>query len=157
MRVGFGYRIGKSTKKRPQIVGGVAIPFEKEIKAHSNTDVMTLAVADALLGAAGLGDISDHYPNVDGKNKNFDSVILLKEIEKLVNFEKYKIANIDITLVLQKPKISEHKFEMQNNIARNLFLKPNQVNVKTTTSRKFGFVGKEKCIECYAVAFLLPK
>jgi len=157
MRVGFGYCVYRFTKKEPLIIGGVSILCEKESKGHSDTDVMVNAVADALLGAAGLGDIGDHYPDTDDKYKNFDSMNFLKEIEKLVNFEKYKISNIDITLVLQKPRISEYKSEMENNIARNLFLKPSQVNVKATTSEKLGFVGKKKGIECYAVALLLPK
>jgi len=154
MRVGFGYDVHRFTKKKPLIIGGVTIPYKKGLKGHSDSDVMAHAVADALLGAAGLGDIVDHYPDSD---KNFNSMNFLKEVEKLVNFEKYKISNIDITLVIQKTKFSEYKSQMEDNIARNLFLKPNQVNVKTTTSRKLGFVGKEKGIECYTVALLLPK
>ena len=157
MRVGFGYGVQKFSKKKSLIIGGITIPYEKGMKGISGTDIMVFAVADALLGAAGLGDIGDQYPDIDEKNNNINSMIFLKEIEKLVNFEKYKISNIDITLVVQKPKICEYKAEMKINIARNLFLKPNQVNVKAITSGKLGFVGKEKGIECYAVALLLPK
>ena len=157
MRVGFGYDVHRFEKDRPLILGGVNIPFEKGLQGHSDADVMAHAVADALLGAAGLGDIGEHFPDTDEKYKNFDSMIFLKEIEKKVNFEKYKISNIDITLVLQKPKISQYKSQMENNIAKNLFLNPNQVNVKATTSEKLGFIGKEKGIACYAVALILPK
>jgi len=157
MRVGFGYDIHRLVKNRPLIIGGVTIPYDKGLKGHSDADVMAHAVADALLGAAGLGDIGDHFPDTEEQYKNFDNMIFLKEIEKKVNFEKYKISNIDITLVLQKPNISEYKSQMKDNIAKSLFLKPNQVNVKATTSEKLSFVGKEKGVVCYAVALLLPK
>jgi 2-C-methyl-D-erythritol 2,4-cyclodiphosphate synthase len=157
MRVGFGYDVHRIVENRPLIIGGVNIPFEKGLQGHSDADVMAHAVADALLGAAGLGDIGEHFPDTDEQYKKFDSMIFLKEIEKKVNFEKYKISNVDITLVLQKPKISQYKSQMEDNIAKNLFLNPNQVNVKATTSEGLGFVGKEEGIACYAVALLLPK
>ncbi len=157
MRVGFGYDVHRLMENRPLIIGGVKIPFEKGLQGHSDADVMAHAVADALLGAAGLGDIGEHFPDTDEKFKNFDSMVFLREIEKKVNFEKYKVSNVDITLILQKPKISQYKSQMENNIAKNLFLSPNQVNVKATTSEGLGFVGKEEGIACYAVALLLPK
>ena len=157
MRIGFGYDVCRFSKKKPLIIGGVSFPFEEKSKEYSDADIMVHAVADALLGAAGLGDITEDYPGPDEKYKNINNMNILKEIEKLVNFEKYKISNIDITLVLQKSKISEYKSQMEDNIAKNLFLKSNQVNVKITTSDKIGFVGKGKGIECYAVALLLPK
>ena len=157
MRVGFGFDVYPLVENRPLIIGGVQIPFEKGLQVNSDADVMAHAVADALLGAAGSGDIGEHFPDNDDPYKNFDSMIFLKEIEKKVNFEKYKISNVDITLVLQKPKISQYKSQMEDNIAKNLYLKPNQVNVKVTTSEGHGFVGKEEGIACYAVALLLPK
>lgn len=157
MRVGFGYDVHKFEEGRPLIIGGVNIPFDKGLQGHSDADVMAHAVADALLGASGLGDIGEHFPDTDDQFKNYDSMIFLKDIEKKVNFEKYKISNIDITLILQKPKISPYKSQMQENIARNLFLKSNQVNVKATTSEGLGFVGKEEGIACYAVVLLIPK
>ena len=157
MRVGFGFDVHPFAENRPLIIGGVNIPYEKGLQGHSDADVMAHAVADALLGAAGLGDIGEHFPDTEEQYKNFDSMIFLKEIEKKVNYEKYKISNIDITLVLQKPKISKYKTQMENNIAQNLFLNSNQVNVKATTSEKLGFVGREEGVVCYAVALLLPK
>ena len=102
MRVGFGYSIYRFTKKGPLIIGGVSIPVEKSSEEESDTDVMVNATADALLGAAGLGDIQGHYPETD---KNFDGMDFLKEIEKLVNFEKYIISNVDVTLVIKKSGI----------------------------------------------------
>jgi len=157
MRVGFGFDVHSLVENRPLIIGGVNIPFEKGLQGHSDADVMAHAVADALLGAAGLGDIGEHFPDTEEQYKNFDSMVFLRDIEKKVNFEKYKISNIDITLVLQKPKVSEYKSQMENNIAQNLFLNSNQVNVKATTSEGLGFVGREEGVVCYAVALLLPK
>ena len=157
MRIGFGFDIHPLVENKPLILGGVNIPFEKGLEGHSDTDVLAHAVADALLGAAGLGDISQHFPDTDDKYKNFDSMIFLREIEKKINFEKLKISNIDITLVLQKPKISPFKFQMQKNISDNLFLNLNRVNIKATTSAKLAFVGSGEGVACYAVALLLPK
>ena len=157
MRVGFGFDIHPFVENRPLILGGVNIPFKKGLAGHSNADVMVHAVADALLGAAGLGDIGEHFPDTDERYKNYDSMFFLREIEKKINFEKLKISNIDITLVLQKPKISQFKSQMGKNISDNLFLNLNQVNVKATTSEKLGFVGREEGIACFAVALLLPK
>ncbi len=157
MRVGFGYDIHALVEDEPMIIGGVSIPFEKGIKGHSDADVMAHAVADALLGAAGLGDIGDHFPDTDEKYKDYNSLDFLKEIERLVHFEKLKIANVDITLILQRPKILQYKEKMKQNIAKNLFVKPQQVNVKATAAEKFGFVGKEKGVACYAVALLVPR
>ncbi len=157
MRVGFGFDVHPLVDNRPLIIGGVNIPFEKGLQGHSDADVMAHAVADALLGAAGLGDIDDHFPDTEDKYKDFDSMYFLKEIEKKVNFEKFKISNIDITLVLRKPKISQYKFQMKKNISDNLYLNPNQVNVKATTSEKLRFVGREEGVACYAVALLISK
>jgi 2-C-methyl-D-erythritol 2,4-cyclodiphosphate synthase len=157
MRVGFGIDIHPFAKDRPLIIGGVSIPYDKGLQGHSDADVMAHAVADALLGAAGLGDIGEHFPDSDRKYKDFNSLEFLKKIEQMVHFEKYKIANIDISLVLQKPKVSEYKEQMKNNIAKSLFVKPHQVNVKATTAENLGFVGREEGVICYAVALLIPR
>jgi len=157
MRVGYGFDIRPLVEGRPMIIGGVTIPFEKGLKGHSDADVMAHAVADALLGAAGLGDIDEHFPDTDERYKNFNCQDFLRDIERKIHFEKYKISNVDITLILQKPKISEYKEQMRLNIAQSLFLKPNQVNVKATTSESIGFVGREEGVACYAVALLVPR
>jgi 2-C-methyl-D-erythritol 2,4-cyclodiphosphate synthase len=157
MRIGFGYDIHPLVEGRPLILGGVTVPFDKGLAGHSDADVVAHAVADALLGAAGLGDIGEHFPDTDQNYKNISSLLLLKEVERKLGFEKLKIVNIDITLVLQKPRISAYKKEMIRNLAASLFLTPDQVNIKATTAESLGFVGKGEGAVCYAVALLEPK
>jgi 2-C-methyl-D-erythritol 2,4-cyclodiphosphate synthase len=157
MRIGFGYDIHPLVEGRPLILGGVTVPFGKGLSGHSDADVVAHAVADALLGAAGLGDIGEHFPDTDQNYKNISSLLLLKEVERKIGFEKLKIVNIDINLVLQKPKISEYKKEMIRNLAASLFLTPDQVNIKATTAESLGFIGKGEGAVCYAVALLEPK
>jgi 2-C-methyl-D-erythritol 2,4-cyclodiphosphate synthase len=157
MKIGFGYDIHPFVKNRPLILGGVNIPFEKGLKGHSDADVIAHAVADALLGAAGLGDIGEHFPDDDDKYANYNSMLFLQEIERKIYFEKLKIVNIDISLVLQSPKISSYKKKIAENIAKNLFLTPDQVNVKATTGEGLGFVGRGEGAICYAVALLKPR
>jgi 2-C-methyl-D-erythritol 2,4-cyclodiphosphate synthase len=157
MRIGFGYDIHPLVEGRPLILGGVTVPFDKGLAGHSDADVVAHAVADALLGAAGLGDIGEHFPDTDQNYKNISSLLLLKEVERKLGFEKLKIVNIDITLVLQKPRISAYKKEMIRNLAASLFLTPDQVNIKATTAEFLGFIGKGEGAVCYAVALLEPK
>jgi 2-C-methyl-D-erythritol 2,4-cyclodiphosphate synthase len=157
MKIGFGYDVHALTEGRPLILGGVRISFDKGLAGHSDADVMAHAVADALLGAAGLGDIGEHFPDTDPAYKDISSLLLLKEVERKLGFEKLKIVNIDITLVLQKPKIGAYKKEMIKNLAASLFLTPDQVNIKATTAETLGFVGKGEGAVCYAVALLEPK
>ncbi len=157
MRIGFGYDIHPLVEGRPLILAGVTVPFNKGLSGHSDADVVAHAVADALLGAAGLGDIGEHFPDTDENYKNISSLLILKEVERKLGFEKLKIVNVDITLVLQKPKISAYKKEMIRNLAASLFLTPDQVNIKATTAESLGFVGKGEGAVCYAVALLEPK
>jgi len=141
-------------ENRPLILGGVRIPFDKGLEGHSDADVISHAVADSLLGAAGLGDIGEHFPDTDEKYKNFNSLEFLQEIERKIHFEKLEIVNIDISLVLEQPKISPYKEEITQNIAKNLFLKPTQVNVKATRGEGLGFVGRSEGAVCYAISLL---
>jgi len=157
MRIGFGYDIHPFVENRPLILGGIKIPFEKGLKGHSDADVVAHAVADALLGAASLGDIGDHFPDNENKYLNYNSMLFLEEIEKKIHFEKLKIVNIDISLVLQSPKISSYKKKIADNIATNLFLRSDQVNVKATTGEGLGFVGRGEGAICYAIALLQPR
>ena len=157
MRIGFGYDIHPFATNRPLIIGGTKIPFEKGLAGHSDADVMAHAIADALLGAVGLGDIGQHFPDTDEKYKDYDSMKILQEVERKVHFEKFKIANIDISIVIQRPKIAPYKDSMIKNIAANLFLKPDQINIKATTGEGLGFVGREEGVICYAIALLKPK
>ena len=123
-------------------------------KAASAVALVSHAVADSLLGAAGLGDIGEHFPDTEEKYKNINSLFFLQEIEKKINFEKLEIVNIDISLVLEQPKISPYKEEIAENIAKNLFLKPNQVNIKATRGEGLGFVGRSEGAICYAISLL---
>lgn len=154
MRVGFGYDIHPLVTGRPLILAGVNVPSEKGLDGHSDADVVAHAVADALLGAAGLGDIGEHFPDTDQKYKNYNSLLFLEEVERLVHFRKYSVVNIDVSLVLQTPKISIYKKEMENNLAQHLFLHPDQVNVKATRGEGLGFVGRGEGAVCYAIALL---
>ena len=154
MRIGFGYDIHPLVENRPLILGGVHIPFEKGLSGHSDADVISHAVADALLGAAGLGDIGEHFPDTDSRYKDFNSLEFLKEIERKIHFEKFEIVNIDISIVLEKPKISAYKKQIEMNIARSLFLKPHQVNLKATRGEGLGFIGRGEGAVCYAIILL---
>ena len=157
MRIGFGYDIHPLVENRPLILGGVEIPYEKGLKGHSDADVLSHAVADSLLGAAGLGDIGEHFPDTDPKYKNYNSLKFLEEIERKIYFEKLKIVNIDISIVIEEPKILPFKTEIVRNLAKSLFLKPDQVNVKATRGEGLGFVGRGEGVVCYAISLLRPK
>ena len=154
MRVGFGYDIHPLVSGRPLILGGVRIPHETGLSGHSDADVVAHAVADSLLGAAGLGDIGEHFPDTDKNYEGYNSLLFLNEIEKKIHFEKLKIVNIDISIVLEIPKISPYKDEIKKNIAQSLFLKPQQVNIKVTRGEGLGFVGRGEGAICYAISLL---
>jgi 2-C-methyl-D-erythritol 2,4-cyclodiphosphate synthase len=157
MRIGFGYDVHPFVPNRPLVIGGVTIPFDRGLQGHSDADVMAHAVADALLGAAGLGDIGEHFPDNDPRYKNYNSMLILREVEQKIAFEKLRIANIDIMLVLQEPKIGAYKIQMRDNIAKHLFITADQVNIKATTGEGLGFIGRGEGALCYATALLLPK
>ena len=157
MRIGFGYDIHPLVDNRPLILGGIQIPFDKGLDGHSDADVISHAVADSLLGAAGLGDIGEHFPDTDKKYKDFNSIEFLQESERKIYCEKLEIVNIDISLVLEQPKIAPYKKEIAQNLAKNLFLKPNQVNVKATRGEGLGFVGRSEGAICYAISLLMPR
>ena len=157
MRVGFGYDIHPFAQDRPLILAGVQIPFEKGLAGHSDADVVAHAVADALLGAAGLGDIGEHFPDTDQTYKDYNSLLFLEEVEKKIHFQKLKIINIDVSVVIEKPRLSPYKDQMIQNISRHLFIRPDQVNVKATRGEGLGFVGRGEGAICYAVAMLAKR
>jgi 2-C-methyl-D-erythritol 2,4-cyclodiphosphate synthase len=154
MRVGFGYDIHPFSADRPLILAGVRIPFEKGLAGHSDADVVSHAIADALLGAAGLGDIGEHFPDTDAQFKDYHSLLFLEEVERKVHFQKLKIVNIDVSVVMEQPKISSYKEEMIRNLAKHLFLKTDQINIKATRGEGLGFVGRGEGAICYAIALL---
>ena len=154
MRIGHGYDVHKLVEGRDLILGGVKIPYEKGLLGHSDADVLLHAVSDALLGAAGLGDIGVHFPDTDPKYKGADSLLLLQTVGQKVKAQGYRISNIDVTMIAQRPKLKEYIPQMVQNIARVLELEPSRVNVKATTEEKLGFTGEGLGMSCHAVCLL---
>ena len=154
MRIGHGYDVHKLVEGRDLILGGVKIPYEKGLLGHSDADVLLHAVSDALLGAAGLGDIGVHFPDTDPKYTGADSLLLLQTVGQKVKAQGYRISNIDVTMIAQRPKLKDYIPQMVQNIARVLELEPGRVNVKATTEEKLGFTGEGLGMSCHAVCLL---
>jgi len=151
MRIGFGYDVHKLVTGRPLILGGVNIPFEKGLLGHSDADVLIHSIMDALLGAAGLGDIGKHFPDTEEKFRGISSMELLNQVKKLLEEKEYIINNIDATIVAQKPKLANFISKMQINIAKILEIENNLINIKATTTEGLGFTGSGQGIASYAV------
>ena len=154
MRIGSGYDVHKLVEGRKLILGGVEIPFEKGLLGHSDADVLSHAVMDALLGAAALGDIGRHFPDSDNQYKDISSMKLLYEVLCLLKKEKYSIINIDATVIAQKPKLAKYMQAMEQNIANILEIDKHSVNVKATTEEGLGFTGAELGIAAKAVCLI---
>jgi len=154
MRIGHGYDVHKLVEGRDLILGGVKIDHHLGLLGHSDADVLLHAVSDALLGAAGLGDIGVHFPDTDPKYKGADSLELLRTVGEKVTAAGYRISNIDVTMIAQKPKLKDHIPQMRKNIAAVLKLAENRVNVKATTEERLGFTGREEGLSCHAVCLL---
>lgn len=155
MRIGHGFDVHQLVGGRKLIVGGVDIAYDKGLLGHSDADVLLHAICDALLGAAALGDIGRHFADTDASFKNIDSRILLREVSRLVANAGFRIGNIDATIIAQAPKMAPHIGKMVENIATDLGLPMNAVNVKATTTEKLGFTGRAEGIAAEAVALLL--
>lgn len=153
-RFGMGYDVHRLVEGRKLILGGVEIPWEKGLLGHSDADVLLHAVADALLGAAALGDIGRHFPDTDEKFAGADSMKLLAEVVRLVREKGFRVGNVDATIVAQAPKLAPHIGKMTENIARVLDVPPDCVNVKATTEERLGFTGSGEGMSAYAVAGL---
>ena len=154
MRIGHGYDVHKLVEGRDLILGGVKIPHEVGLLGHSDADVLLHAVSDALLGAAGLGDIGKHFPDTDPQYKGADSLKLLQIVGEKVAEAGYRISNIDVTMIAQRPKLRPHIGQMEQNIALALNLDARRVNVKATTEERLGFTGEELGMACHAVCLL---
>lgn len=154
MRIGTGYDVHRLVEGRDLIIGGVKIPHTMGLLGHSDADVLIHAIMDALLGAAGLGDIGLHFPDNDEQYKGISSVILLKKVGELLQSNMYFIENIDATIIAQKPKMRPYIDTMRKNIADTLGLDVSQVNVKATTEEGLGFTGTEEGIASQAVCLL---
>lgn len=154
MRIGHGYDVHRLVEGRDLILGGVKIPYEKGLLGHSDADVLLHAVSDALLGAAGLGDIGRHFPDTDPKYKGADSLELLRQVYRKISEKGYRVGNIDVTMIAQKPKLKDYIPQMQANIAAAVETAPDRVNVKATTEEKLGFTGTGEGMSCHAVCLL---
>ena len=153
-RFGMGYDVHRLVEGRKLIIGGVEIPHTLGLLGHSDADVLLHAVADALLGAAAMGDIGRHFPDTDPRFEGADSMKLLAHVVELLTEKGYKVGNVDATIVAQKPKMKDFIPQMNENIARVLGVESDQINVKATTEEKLGFTGTEQGISAYAVAGL---
>lgn len=151
MRIGHGFDVHQLVIGRRCIVGGVEIPFEKGLDGHSDADVLLHAICDALLGAAGLGDIGKHFPPSDDKFKGIDSRELLRHVVALLKAKSYVVNNIDATVICEAPKISSHTTQMCMNIAVDCLVDVSQINIKATTTEKLGFTGRGEGIAAEAV------
>jgi 2-C-methyl-D-erythritol 4-phosphate cytidylyltransferase/2-C-methyl-D-erythritol 2,4-cyclodiphosphate synthase len=154
LRVGEGFDAHRLAQGRPLILGGVEIPHEKGLHGHSDADVLIHAIMDALLGAAGLGDIGMHFPDTDDAYKGISSLALLERVAFMLRERGWRIGNIDATVAAQRPKLAHHIPAMRENIARALGISPESVNVKATTTEGMGFEGREEGISARAVAFI---
>ncbi|MFT7460860.1 MAG: 2-C-methyl-D-erythritol 2,4-cyclodiphosphate synthase [Planctomycetota bacterium] len=154
MRVGHGYDAHRYIGGRPLILGGVEIPYEKGLEAHSDGDAVIHALCDSLLGAAGLGDIGNYFPDTDKKFKNIDSRVLLREVVKHLKDKRYEIGNVDVTILAQAPKLSAHIPKMKYVLAEDLHTDVQAVNIKATTTEKMGFIGRLEGIAVHAVCLL---
>ena len=154
MRIGHGYDVHRLVEGRDLILGGVKIDYEKGLLGHSDADVLLHAVSDALLGAAGLGDIGRHFPDTDPKYKGADSLELLREVYRKISEKGYRVGNIDVTMIAQRPKLKDFIPQMQENIAAAVGVTPDRVNVKATTEEKLGFTGTGEGMSCHAVCLL---
>ena len=154
MRIGTGYDVHRLTEGRDLIIGGVKIEYEKGLLGHSDADVLTHAIMDALLGAAALGDIGLHFPDTAGEFKDISSIVLLERVRDLIKEAGYSIGNIDATIIAQAPKMRPHIDAMRENIAKALQVDINQVNIKATTEEHLGFTGRGEGISSQAICLL---
>ena len=154
MRIGQGYDVHRLAEGRKLILGGVDIPWERGLLGHSDADVLTHAVMDALLGAAALGDIGTHFPDSDPAYAGADSLKLLEHVAKLLGERGFSIKNVDATVLAQKPKLAPHIPRMRENLARAMGVGPEQVNVKATTEEGLGFTGSGEGMAAHAVCLI---
>ena len=154
MRIGHGYDVHRLVEGRDLILGGVKIEYHLGLLGHSDADVLLHAVSDALLGAAGLRDIGYHFPDTDPAYKGADSLKLLQIVGEKVAAAGYRVSNIDVTMIAQKPKLKAHIPQMMENIARAVGISVDRVNVKATTEEKLGFTGEGLGMSCHAVCLL---
>ncbi|NOX42174.1 MAG: 2-C-methyl-D-erythritol 2,4-cyclodiphosphate synthase [Gammaproteobacteria bacterium] len=155
MRIGHGFDAHRFEEGRPLILGGVTIPYEQGLAAHSDGDVLVHALCDALIGAAALGDIGKHFPDSDVEFKNIDSRILLRDVIDKLEARSFSVSNVDVTVIAQRPKLSGYIEEMKINIADDLGIDSQRINIKATTTEGMGFEGRGEGISAHAVVLLI--
>lgn len=154
MRIGMGYDVHKLVEGRKLIIGGVEISYEKGLLGHSDADVLLHAIMDSILGAAALGDIGKHFPDTDERFKGISSILLLKEVGRLIKEKGYVIENIDSTIIAQRPKMAPHINTIIKNIAEALNIEEDRINVKATTEEGLGFTGRGEGISSQSICLL---
>lgn len=154
LRIGHGYDVHRLAAGRKLILGGVEIPYEKGLDGHSDADVLTHAVMDALLGACGLGDIGRHFPDSDERYRGISSLLLLDHVAALLRQQGYGVVNVDVTLIAQAPKVGPYRQQMADNLATHMGISSEQINVKATTEEHLGFTGSGEGMACHAVALV---
>lgn len=154
IKVGIGYDVHQFSPGRKLVLGGVEIPYERGLLGHSDADVIIHALADALLGAAGLGDIGQHFPNTDLRYKDIASSIILKETMNVLRVQGYAVGNVDIAIIAEEPKMAPHIETMRKNLALLLNISSEEVSIKATTNEKMGFIGRGEGIAAMAVALI---
>ena len=154
LRIGHGYDVHRLVSGRKLILGGVEIPYEKGLDGHSDADVLTHAVMDALLGACGLGDIGRHFPDSDERYRGISSLLLLDYVASLLRQQGYGVVNVDVTLIAQAPKVGPYRQQMADNLATHIGISSEQINVKATTEEHLGFTGSGEGMACHAVALV---
>ncbi|MDE2845695.1 MAG: 2-C-methyl-D-erythritol 2,4-cyclodiphosphate synthase [Gemmatimonadota bacterium] len=154
MRAGTGYDVHAFAEGRPLVLGGVTIPHERGLQGHSDADVLSHAIGDAMLGAAGLGDIGIHFPDDDARYRGISSLVLLQRIVDALGESGYTISNVDATVVAERPKLSPYVSQMRSRIGKALGLPDDRVSIKATTSERLGFTGREEGIAAHAVVLI---
>jgi 2-C-methyl-D-erythritol 2,4-cyclodiphosphate synthase len=154
MRIGQGFDVHALVGGRKLVIGGVHIPYAKGLQGHSDADVLLHAICDALLGAAGLGDIGRHFPDSDPQYSEIDSRMLLRDVGRKLAAAKYRVVNVDATIVAQAPRMAPHIARMTGNIAGDLGIAPACINIKATTTEELGFIGREEGIAAQAIALI---
>jgi len=154
MRIGLGYDIHRLVVERKLVLGGVEIPYEKGLLGHSDADVLVHAICDALLGAAGLGDIGLHFPDSDARYKDIDSIVLLVKTREMILEKGMGIINIDATIFAQAPRLSPYREEMQLKLSEALDIQPSCINIKATTTEGIGLIGNQEAIGAMGIALL---
>jgi 2-C-methyl-D-erythritol 2,4-cyclodiphosphate synthase len=153
-RTGIGFDVHAFAEKRKLIIGGIEIPFEKGLAGHSDADVLLHAVCDALLGSLSLGDIGRHFPDTDSKFKDANSINLLSEVYKMVESKGYQLGNLDVLLILQKPKVSPYIEKIREKIASVLNADSDKISIKASTTEKLGFTGREEGVVAIATVLV---